>query len=95
MNDVVTSAKNLRTTFEELSKKSDAVKSGYKQNQELIKKAIKGVEIPYHFNIVNVGCLRVLDDDWDLERGEYERLLTALASFDEALKNNSGGATVK
>ncbi len=86
MNVLIASANELKNTFEELSVKSDAVASGYNQNKEVIFKAIQEAEISYHLNAVNLGCLHVLADDWDLERGEYNRLLTALANFDEALK---------
>ncbi len=90
MNEVIESAKELKSTFEELSLKSDAVMSGYNQNKEVISKAIQGVEIAYHLSTVNLGCLRVLVDDWDLERSEYNKLLSALATFDEALKKQYG-----
>ncbi len=90
MNEVITTAIDLKDTFEELSLKSDAVKSGYAQNNDVICKALAGEKISYHLSTVNLGCIRVLQDSWDLSETELKRLISAISNFDEALNKKYG-----
>lgn len=90
MNEVKTTAQKLKNVFEEYFSKSDAVQSGYFQNRKVIEAALSGEEIEYHLCTVNLGCIRALQDSWDLDESEFHKVLSALSNFDEALKKQYG-----
>jgi len=87
--EIKRSTKDLQAIFDELSPKCDEIKMGYEKNKALIEQVLSGVEVEYHQCLVYVDFIIPLQESWNITKIEYNKIIEAIANFDEALKQHS------
>jgi hypothetical protein len=87
-NKAKTTAMELKAILELYAPKCDEIKMALRKNEALIEQAMAGEDINYHLCTVYIGFIRPLQENWDLSESEYKRVISAVAAFDEALKES-------